>query len=95
MLQQGYGLASRHYSGLDAISATYSLYNTGTLTRGFLNGYVGRVWSAASEMGSIAAPPPIPVPAGGIATTAPSRTSALDDSWVVGQIATTDVEVFK
>ena len=95
MLQQGYGLASRHYSGLDAISATYSLYNTGTLTRGFLNGYVGRVWSAASEMGSIAAPPPIPVPAGGIATTAPSRTSALDDSWVVGQIAATDVEVFK
>lgn len=35
LLQEGYGLASRHYSGLDAISATYSLYNTGTLTRAF------------------------------------------------------------
>jgi type IV secretion system protein VirB1 len=53
VLQEGYGLATRHYTGLDAISATYSLYNTGTLTRGFRNGYVGRVWSAAAALGSV------------------------------------------
>lgn len=95
MLQEGYGLASRHYSGLDAISATYSLYNTGTLTRGFRNGYVGRVWSAASGMGSIGAPPPIPASPSGVGTAAPSKSPAQGDSWVVGQIASTDVEVFK
>jgi type IV secretion system protein VirB1 len=33
VLQDGYALASRSYGGLDAISATYSLYNTGSLTR--------------------------------------------------------------
>jgi len=95
MLQEGYGLASRHYSGLDAISATYSLYNTGTLTRGFRNGYVGRVWSAASGMGSIAAPPLVPTSPNGVATAAPSKAPSQGDSWVVGQIASTDVEVFK
>jgi type IV secretion system protein VirB1 len=96
MLQEGYGLASRHYSGLDAISATYSLYNTGTLTRGFRNGYVGRVWSAASGMGTIQAPPSMPgAPAVAVAaTTAPKPVSG-GDSWVVGQIASDAVEVFK
>ena len=96
LLQEGYGLASRHYSGLDAISATYSLYNTGTLTRGFRNGYVGRVWSAASGMGTIQAAPPISVAS---AVTAPATSAAKptssDDSWVVGQIASHSVEVFK
>ena len=92
MLQEGYGLASRHYSGLDAISATYSLYNTGTLTRGFRNGYVGRVWSTASGMGSIAAPPPIPTAPSGVAAGAPSKAA---DNWVIGQVASGDVEVFK
>ncbi|WP_010219634.1 lytic transglycosylase domain-containing protein [Sphingomonas sp. PAMC 26621] len=95
MLQEGYGLASRHYSGLDAISATYSLYNTGTLTRGFRNGYVGRVWSAASGMGSIAAPPPIPASPSGVANAVPSKAPVQGDSWVVGQIASNGVEVFK
>ena len=94
MLQEGYGLASRHYSGLDAISATYSLYNTGTLTRGFRNGYVGRVWSAASGMGSIAVPPPIPASPSAVATAVPAKSRA-EESWVVGQIASTAVEVFK
>jgi type IV secretion system protein VirB1 len=94
MLQEGYGLASRHYSGLDAISATYSLYNTGTLTRGFRNGYVGRVWSAASGMGSIAVPPPIPASPSAAATGIPAKSPA-EESWVVGQIASTAVEVFK
>ena len=96
LLQEGYGLASRHYSGLDAISATYSLYNTGTLTRGFRNGYVGRVWSAASGMGSIQAPPPIPgAPAAAVAATSATEPPSGGDSWVVGQIASDAVEVFK
>jgi type IV secretion system protein VirB1 len=95
MLQEGYGLASRHYTGLDAISATYSLYNTGTLTRGFRNGYVGRVWSAASGMGSIATPPPIPATPSGVAAAAPAKGQPESDSWVVGQVASTIVEVFK
>jgi len=96
LLQEGYGLASRHYSGLDAISATYSLYNTGTLTRGFRNGYVGRVWSAASGMGTIQAAPPIPgAPAVMAAATSAAKRASSDDSWVVGQSASNSVEVFK
>ncbi|MBB3588954.1 lytic transglycosylase domain-containing protein [Sphingomonas sp. BK481] len=96
LLQEGYGLASRHYSGLDAISATYSLYNTGTLTRGFRNGYVGRVWSAASGMGTIQAAPPIPgAPAGATGATSAAKPVSSDDSWVVGQVASNSIEVFK
>jgi type IV secretion system protein VirB1 len=96
LLQKGYGLASRHYSGLDAISATYSLYNTGTLTRGFRNGYVGRVWSAASGMGTIQAAPPIPgAPAVSAAATSAAKPASSDDSWVVGQTASNSVEVLK
>jgi len=98
MLRAGYGLAIQHYAGLDAISATYSLYNTGTLTRGFRNGYVGRVWSAASGMGTIQTPPPIP---GSASASAPSATPAsanqgiAEASWVVGQIDSSAVQVFK
>ena len=96
LLQEGYGLASRHYSGLDAISATYSLYNTGTLTRGFRNGYVGRVWSAASGMGTIQAAPPIPgAPAVAAGSTSAAKPVSSDDSWVVGQVASNSIEVFK
>ncbi|MDY0969106.1 lytic transglycosylase domain-containing protein [Sphingomonas sp. CFBP9021] len=96
LLQEGYGLARRHYTGLDAISATYSLYNTGTLTRGFRNGYVGRVWSAASGMGTIQAPPPIPgARPVAVAATSADKPSSGADSWVVGQIASDAVEVFK
>jgi type IV secretion system protein VirB1 len=96
LLQEGYGLASRHYSGLDAISATYSLYNTGTLTRGFRNGYVGRVWSAASGMGTIQAVPAIPGdPPVAVSATSATKPASGVDSWVVGQIASDAVEVFK
>ena len=96
ILQEGYSLASRHYTGLDAISATYSLYNTGTLTRGFRNGYVGRIWSAASGMGTIQAPPPIPAsPPAVIAAASPTELSSDRDSWVVGQVASNVIEVFK
>lgn len=96
MLQAGYGLAIRHYTGLEAISATYSLYNTGTLTRGFRNGYVGRVWSAASGMGTIQTPPPIPgSPSAAVPTASPAKPAVDNDSWVVGQIASSAVQVFK
>ncbi len=96
MLQEGYALASRHYSGLDAISATYSLYNTGRLTRGFRNGYVGRVWSAATGLGSIDAPPPIP----GSPPTPPTARGAttvatVEESWVIEPVASSAVEVFR
>lgn len=97
VLQASYGLATRHYSGLDAISATYSLYNTGTLTRGFRNGYVGRVWSAASALGSVQSPPPLPVPPlpESSATASIPRPATDRDSWVVGQVASNNIEVFK
>ncbi|RSV14912.1 type VI secretion protein [Sphingomonas sp. ABOLF] len=98
VLQQGYGLASRFYTGLDAISATYSLYNTGRLTRGLRNGYVGRVWSAATAMGSIQAAPtpsvtqrPATLPYSG----AVRDPAGSQDDWVVGQIASREIEVFK
>jgi type IV secretion system protein VirB1 len=96
ILQEGYGLASRHYAGLDAISATYSLYNTGTLTRGFRNGYVSRVWSAATGMGTIETVPPIPGSAP--RATAPrgsTKAAVAGDSWIIGQVAAGTVEVFE
>lgn len=96
VLQDGYSLASKHYTGLDAISATYSLYNTGTLTRGFRNGYVGRVWSAAADMGTIEAPPPVPgSPVVTAAARKPTKAVAAEENWVVGQVASTSIEVFK
>lgn len=94
VLQQGYGLALRYYAGLDAISATYSLYNTGTLTRGLRNGYVGRVWSAAASLGSVGAPPSSPIREISVAAKAPPL-PVKRDAWVVGQLASSDVEVFK
>ena len=96
ILRAGYGLAIQHYTGLDAISATYSLYNTGTLTRGFRNGYVGRVWAAASGMGTIQTPPPIPGSASApSATPASAKQAIAEASWVVGQIDSSAVQVFK
>ena len=98
ILRAGYGLAIQHYTGLDAISATYSLYNTGTLTRGFRNGYVGRIWSAASDMGTIQTPPPIPGSASASAPTArpaSAKQGIAEASWVVGQIDSSAVQVFE
>lgn len=94
VLQRGYGMATRYYTGLDAISATYSLYNTGTLTRGFRNGYVGRVWSAATSLGSVQAAPAMPA---GVATAivAQAPTSPPREQWVVGQLPAGTVDVFK
>lgn len=98
VLQQGYSRATRYYSGIDAISATYSLYNTGTLTRGFRNGYVGRVWSAATTMGSTQAPPPLRLPEAppaAVSTPAAGKSASARSDWVVGQMAADQVEVFK
>jgi type IV secretion system protein VirB1 len=47
ILQNGYSRASRETSGLDTISRTFSLYNTGSSTAGFSNNYVAAVWRAA------------------------------------------------
>lgn len=95
VLRWGYGVASQRLSGLDAISATYSLYNTGTMTRGLRNGYVGRVWSTAAALGSIEAAPPLPLATPGAAVTTPAANPGRHDDWVVGQLASSAVEVFK
>lgn len=50
VLRSGYALASREAGGLDAISRTFSLYNTGSTTAGFRNHYVARVWTAAGAI---------------------------------------------
>jgi type IV secretion system protein VirB1 len=50
VLQQGYARASRDAQGLDAISRTFSLYNSGNTTTGFQNNYVARVWRAAEHV---------------------------------------------
>jgi len=95
VLQEGYARASRSYAGIDAISATYSLYNSGSLTRGLRNGYVSRVWAKATASGAIAAPPPLPVDP---SPAAPKRAAGIppdeDPRWVVGAIDAS-VEVFK
>ncbi len=97
VLQQGYDQATRYYDGLDAISATYSLYNTGTLTRGFRNGYVGRVWAAAANLGSVATSPAMPVATTATSVLPPARQPSRSDSdrWVVGQVPADVVQVFK
>nr|WP_276589271.1 lytic transglycosylase domain-containing protein [Sphingomonas sp. GM_Shp_2] len=98
ILQRSFAVASRYYAGIDAISATYSLYNTGRLTRGFRNGYVGRLWSSAKSLGTIDRAPVLPG-GGADAADAPfpapvSPTSRAND-WVVGQLRPGTVQVFK
>jgi type IV secretion system protein VirB1 len=92
ILQRSYDIATRSYDGIDAISATYSLYNTGTLTRGFRNGYVGRVWSAAAELGSI---PSVPANPAALPHPANNGWQASPDAWVIGSVKTDGIEVFK
>lgn len=95
LLQAGYARASQSYGGIDAISATYSLYNTGSLTRGLRNGYVSRVWAKAAAAGAIAAAPPLPVaPVPDTTGKVPSSSADEGPRWVVGQ-TDTSVEVFK
>ncbi|WP_443479058.1 lytic transglycosylase domain-containing protein (plasmid) [Novosphingobium aerophilum] len=98
VLQEGYAKASQHYSGLDAISVTYSLYNTGSMTRGFRNGYVKRVWAAAARVGAIETPPATPdLPSSPFfSTPAPEAPPPAEapEQWVFGQTST-GIEVFQ
>lgn len=95
VLQEGYALASRSYAGLDAISATYSLYNSGSMTRGLRNGYVRRVWANAAATGAVTTVPPLPVtPPSGSDANRFSAQAPDGPRWVVGQIDAS-VEVFK
>lgn len=55
-------VAPRAVSEQHAIAAALSMYNTGDAARGFRNGYVGRVWSAAARVGAAAALPPMRLP---------------------------------
>jgi type IV secretion system protein VirB1 len=50
VLQLSYAEASREAQGFDAISRTFSLYNSGNTITGFRNNYVARVWRAAGEV---------------------------------------------
>jgi type IV secretion system protein VirB1 len=50
ILEPAYARASREASGLDAISRTFSLYNTGDTVSGFRNNYVAKVWRAAADV---------------------------------------------
>lgn len=94
-LRQDFGRATQFYTGLDAISATYSLYNTGTMTRGVQNGYVGRVWTAATKLGLIDGSPAVPS-AVSIDPAAPQRATQTNrEPWVVGQVPASVVVVFR
>lgn len=95
ILQEGYARARRHYRGLDALAATYSLYNTGTLTRGFRNGYVNRIWSAASALSSNPKPSSTPTSLRRAVPTTPANGPTDSDSWVIGPIAATAITVFE
>jgi type IV secretion system protein VirB1 len=107
VLQEGYARASQRYSGMAAISATYSLYNSGSLVRGFTNGYVGRIWHAADNLLprsalQTAAIEPAPSPALPDQPTEPAATSAplastrppAQPDWVYGSVQAGTV-VFK
>ena len=50
VLSENYAVASQSYSGLEAISRTWSYYNSGSAERGMVNGYVRKVWAAANEL---------------------------------------------
>jgi type IV secretion system protein VirB1 len=50
VLAENYSQVSPNRSGVDAINATWSLYNSGSRTRGIRNGYVGKVWKAAADL---------------------------------------------
>jgi type IV secretion system protein VirB1 len=50
ILQLSYAEASRGTKGIDAISRTFSLYNSGNQITGFRNNYVERVWRASATI---------------------------------------------
>ena len=50
ILTLNFARASRFYQGVEAISRTFSLYNSGSVSIGFANNYVARVWRAAERL---------------------------------------------
>ena len=104
VLQTDFAIASRKYTGIDAISVTYSLYNTGSERRGFANGYVDRVWkNARAATGKRLASristradeaSPVGQPTDQAQLDDASRASQSQRDWVVGQVPQTGVVVF-
>jgi len=57
LLSTNYLSANRRFDGVTALGVALSLYNTGDATRGYHNGYVGRVYQSARSLAlSYAAP---------------------------------------
>ena len=50
VLTENYNAVSDGRTQTDAIEATWSLYNSGSPSRGMRNGYVRKVWSAAATL---------------------------------------------
>jgi type IV secretion system protein VirB1 len=50
VLTESYNSISDGRNQTDAIEATWSLYNSGSTTRGMRNGYVRKVWNAAATL---------------------------------------------
>jgi type IV secretion system protein VirB1 len=50
VLTENYNTVSEGRSQAEAIEATWSLYNSGSSTRGVRNGYVSKVWTAAASL---------------------------------------------
>jgi len=50
VLTENWTNVSATRTGADAISTTWSVYNSGSTSRGFRNGYVDKVWTAASDL---------------------------------------------
>lgn len=98
VLTANYDRASRDYQGLEAISRTFSLYNSGSTTVGFRNNYVNRVWKAAGRLvpQMMAAGVVSPEALAAARTIAPqiADAKAAPQPWVVGEGATS-VLVFK
>ena len=64
VLQAAYASASREADRRDiAVLKALSIYNTGRTDRGFRNGYVARVMTAAAAVPALPVQPPLPRPA--------------------------------
>ena len=107
VLTENYNSVSVGLTETDAINATWSLYNSGSTTRGMRNGYVRKVWNAAADLVPqmqamlnggqtpqfVAAEAPVPIGSGGTAP-APSAAPAPQPRWIYGT-PDTGVIVFK
>lgn len=96
VLQLSYAQASREAQGFDAISRTFSLYNSGNTTTGFRNNYVARVWRAAGQVVPQIAGTPVPADVATLADDGERQTTAasLPPSFVV-RPADESVLIFK